>query len=114
MNPLLLLNLNEFREWLGQPIYISSGFRCKIHNAKEGGVPKSMHLVGSAVDIFVKGLTGPQLYWKLLEWNPTRFKGIGIGATFIHVDQRTIPAIFFYNGLTLSKLHPDQVHQEEN
>lgn len=109
MNPLLISRLNEFREFLKLPLIVTSGFRCKTHNAKVGGASNSYHLVGSAADIFTPTLTGPQLYLKLLEFGQSNFPGVGIGRNFIHIDVRTRPALFFYDGLTLKKLHPDQM-----
>lgn len=105
MNPLLLSGLEDFRYWLETPIHITSGFRCKEHNSKVGGAPNSQHLVGNAADIYVKGMSGPSLYKKLLKWNPTQFNGVGIGNTFIHVDCRAVPALFFYDRLTKERLH---------
>lgn len=35
----------------GKPIFISSGFRCIIHNKKVGGVKYSDHTKGDAMDI---------------------------------------------------------------
>ena len=40
-----------FRQHVNYPLTISSGFRCKTHNKKVGGVENSKHTTGMAVDI---------------------------------------------------------------
>lgn len=57
----LIVGLQSLRDKIG-PLKISSGFRCKKHNAKIGGAPKSYHTTGEAVDIKLpKGMTVDQL-----------------------------------------------------
>lgn len=46
--------LEPLRNFLGEPIIISSGYRCPEVNALLGGVPNSQHLTGEAVDIVIK------------------------------------------------------------
>ncbi len=43
--------LQKAREKVGKAIKITSGFRCKTHNKKVGGVSNSLHLKGSAFDL---------------------------------------------------------------
>lgn len=43
--------LQPIRDKLGEPIKITSGFRCKVLNDKVGGVKTSQHLTGDAADI---------------------------------------------------------------
>ena len=43
--------LQTLRDSYGQPIKISSGYRCKTLNKAIGGVSTSQHLKGEAVDI---------------------------------------------------------------
>lgn len=47
--------LNPLREAIGHPIVITSGFRCKALNAAVGGVSRSAHLEGLAVDMKCPG-----------------------------------------------------------
>ena len=35
----------------GQPLVVTSGYRCQVHNKDVGGVPKSRHKRGFAIDI---------------------------------------------------------------
>ena len=43
--------LEPLREYAGQPINISSGYRCSTLNIKVGGVYASQHTLGEAADI---------------------------------------------------------------
>ena len=43
--------LEPLREFAGQPIVISSGYRCSALNVKVGGVYASQHTLGEAADI---------------------------------------------------------------
>jgi len=47
----LLRAWEAMRKAWGQPLRVTSGFRCAEHNRRIGGSPKSMHLVGKALDI---------------------------------------------------------------
>lgn len=49
--------LDEIREYFGQPVVVSSGCRCKNHNAKVGGVQGSRHVLGKAADIIVRNVS---------------------------------------------------------
>lgn len=43
--------LEDVRNELGSPIIITSGYRCPELNKEVGGVPRSLHIQGRAVDI---------------------------------------------------------------
>lgn len=43
--------LDGIREKLGKPIFISSGYRCRILNKSVGGVANSQHQYGLAADL---------------------------------------------------------------
>lgn len=43
--------LDPVRDQLGEPIYVTSGYRCPKHNAEVGGVPNSQHMRCEACDI---------------------------------------------------------------
>lgn len=47
----LALTLQKIRDHLGEPIHISSGYRCKELNDMIGGATSSDHLHGAAADI---------------------------------------------------------------
>lgn len=54
---LCALVLEPFREKLGKPVAINSGYRSKAVNAAVGGVSDSYHLRGLAADIRCSGLS---------------------------------------------------------
>jgi zinc D-Ala-D-Ala carboxypeptidase len=96
ISPALVADLQRLREAIGSPLSITSGVRCKAHNKAVGGVEGSAHVpadlgdgegkVGHAVDI---ACTSGVLRFKLLAYAPQMFKRIGVGATFIHLDNDT-------------------------
>lgn len=51
MSQTLLEALDKIREEMGQPLVVTSGFRCKRHNSAIGGAINSRHMLGDAVDI---------------------------------------------------------------
>jgi hypothetical protein len=51
--------LEDLRTMMGQPIVISSGYRCPALNAAVGGVGLSAHQTGYAADILVPGFGLP-------------------------------------------------------
>ena len=57
--------MNIIREFLGVPIIVNSGYRCKELNRKVGGVYNSKHLEGLAVDGIPKGLNLRECWNKL-------------------------------------------------
>lgn len=51
LEQLCMTILEPLREFAGQPIIISSGYRCNLLNTKVGGVYASQHTLGEAADI---------------------------------------------------------------
>lgn len=49
----VLDNVNKLRERLGEPLNISSGYRCPTHNRIVGGEEGSYHTKGLAVDVWI-------------------------------------------------------------
>lgn len=79
--------LQELRFFIDQPIRVTSGFRCPMHNEVVGGAENSKHLAGIAADITIQGGR-----WRLLKGiYRLDFRGIGIYDTWIHVDSREGP-----------------------
>jgi zinc D-Ala-D-Ala carboxypeptidase len=87
IQPWFLAKLELLRTKLGKPIIINSGTRCEEHNATlPESSPNSRHLYGEAVDIHC---TDSFDRFRLLALAvELKFNGIGIGKTFIHVDDR--------------------------
>lgn len=81
----LVNKLQMFRYIVGQPITITSGYRCPTHNKNVGGAPKSKHMEGIAADIRVEGMT-PKQVAELAD--KSGFTGIGIYKNFVHLDIR--------------------------
>lgn len=57
LHQLCLNVLEPIRDWLGRPVYVSSGYRCEALNELVGGSPRSRHMLGLAADIIVPGMT---------------------------------------------------------
>jgi len=91
IEPLLVYELDKFRDFISQPV--------SIHCAYAGGghQPKSQHYIGRAVDIHVKGMT---LFEAFIAASRFGFSGIGIYPQWnnpgLHLDIRleTIRAIW--------------------
>lgn len=76
--------LNKARQIANVPFILTSAFRCSAHNAEVGGSETSSHLAGLAVDI---KCTDAWTRCKILSaLFAEGFNRIGIGKTFIHVD----------------------------
>lgn len=58
--------LNPAREYLGYPIYITSGFRSEELNKKVGGAATSQHRTGEAADITTKNLAKNRELFEIL------------------------------------------------
>lgn len=86
----LIRVLEALRELYG-PITITSGVRCKAHNAEVGGSPKSKHLEGKAADFKVAGLH-PDEVSHVLEVKYFDKYGIGRYNGRTHVDVRSAKA----------------------
>jgi len=79
--------LERMRQELGFPIIVTSGYRCRKHNVKVGGSPRSWHLL-FATDIRPEDCDPEKLkalYAKAVELG---FGGIGQYQTHVHLDLR--------------------------
>ena len=74
--------LQSVRSQYGKQIKITSGYRCKKHNAAVGGKPDSAHLKGMAADILTDNSRDRYSLLRLLAISSR----VGIGHSFIHVD----------------------------
>ena len=82
-----IILLQAFRDLLGKPIHIASGYRCEYHNGPNGvnGSKNSFHMQGDATDIIVRGMSAKDVHKAAEEFN---FDGIGKYFGFVHVDSR--------------------------
>ncbi len=91
--------LQEFRDFIGVPLVITSGYRCKNHPVEASKKPGSIgrHTLGVAVDLFAPSITMEQLYSKIEEFG--RFQGVGVSVArkFIHCDTRQGKARWCYS-----------------
>lgn len=85
----LIEKLEEVRISFGEPVKITSGYRCPAHNAAIGGAPGSSHMSGLAVDVKPLNSTKEKLD-KLYALCYDKFDNIGDGRPkgFVHVDVR--------------------------
>lgn len=100
IDPKLADYVQKIRDHFGQPVTISSGYRCPTHNKAVGGASKSRHVEGMAADIVVKGVA-PAEVAKYAE--SIGIKGIGLYETpkdgyFIHIDTRTVKSFWYGQG----------------
>lgn len=89
--------LQQFRDFLGAPVVITSGYRCASHPveaAKKGKVGR--HRMGVAVDIHSPGMSLKDLYRRVEDFG--RFLGVGVSLEggFIHCDRRETRARWKY------------------
>jgi hypothetical protein len=81
----VLAVLDKTREHFGSPATVSSGLRCKQHNANVGGVSNSRHLSGKAADFCVRGKTAAQVLAYVQNQPETRY-AYAIDSSYVHVD----------------------------
>lgn len=95
MDSYLLTLLDDLREAVGEPLSITSSYRSVEYNKKIGGHPGSQHIEGTAVDISCRSSA---LRYKILKYAAVMgFTGIGVSATFIHLDVRdSTPVVWTY------------------
>ena len=80
----LMLIMDQLRDAVGEPLTISSAFRCAKHNKEVGGKPDSAHLRGLAVDI---ACSDSRLRFLLIKQAlKLGFVRIGVAGKFLHLD----------------------------
>lgn len=82
---LLVEACDDVREYFDAPMTVSSGLRCTIHNANEGGVSNSRHLSGKAVDFCIKGKTANQILAYVRTLPNIRYC-YAINSSYVHMD----------------------------
>lgn len=63
----LCQTLEAVRTLIGQPLLITSGYRCEALNQRIGGSASSAHVLGLAADILAVGLTPRQLAQRIMD-----------------------------------------------
>lgn len=79
--------LDIVRTYIGKPIFVNSGYRCKKLNEMVGGVQNSMHTKGLAADFRTKEKEDINTMFEFLKKNQKKFKIIELlnYKTFIHI-----------------------------
>ncbi|MEM8613953.1 MAG: D-Ala-D-Ala carboxypeptidase family metallohydrolase [Cyanobacteria bacterium P01_H01_bin.105] len=78
----------QARDRIGRPFHITSWYRPPDINRQVGGASNSRHIVGDAIDFYVDGLTGDQIYWTLDPWWPGGLGRYRRFARLSHIDAR--------------------------
>lgn len=79
----------QARNRIGRPFHITSWYRPPEINRRVGGAPLSRHVVGDAIDYYVEGMTGDELYRLLDPWWPGGLGRYGGNRSRIsHLDAR--------------------------
>jgi uncharacterized protein YcbK (DUF882 family) len=91
ISPELVVVLQKIRNHFGKSVTITSAYRTPTKNKAVGGETYSQHLYGMAADIKVNGVT-PKKVAQYAEKILVNGGGIGIYATFTHIDVRDTKA----------------------
>lgn len=87
IHPKLAEWLDRLREYVKRPVIITSGIRCREHNAVVGGSKTSQHLTGCAADLLVRGRTPEQVALAAMRVAPhDQSTGVGIYKGWVHLD----------------------------
>lgn len=62
ISPALIQTLEVIRERVGEPVFVTSGYRPIAYNRKIGGVPNSAAIDGMAADIYTEGMSNEDLH----------------------------------------------------
>ena len=87
-NLALAIILEDVREAFSAPVTINSSYRCEEHNKAVGGATSSQHLLGTAADIVVQGVSPEEVYSYLSIRPYADNIGLGKYNTFTHIDVR--------------------------
>jgi uncharacterized protein YcbK (DUF882 family) len=88
---LLAEQLQVLRDFVGKPITINSGYRSPSYNKKIGGASRSQHLLGTAADIRIDGISAREVHGivsELIKDGRMKEGGLGKYSSFTHYDIR--------------------------
>jgi len=63
--PELVETFQAIRDFIGRSMIVTSGCRCRTHNARVGGVANSAHITGEGMDLRVEGWAARFLYQRI-------------------------------------------------
>lgn len=72
-------------EHFGSNALVTSGIRCKEHNAEVGGVANSKHLTGNAMDFKIFGVSGTELNRYISSYSDIKYHYI-ITDEYVHMN----------------------------
>lgn len=81
----LIRAADDVREHFGKSMFVSSGLRCKQHNANVGGVSNSRHLNGKAMDFCISGVSAAQILSYVKQKKEIRY-AYAIDGSYVHMD----------------------------
>lgn len=87
----LARNLQVFRDEVGKPVIITSGYRSPAHNRRIGGASGSKHILGQAADFKVPGMTPNEVYrsiFRLIREGKMKKGGLHAYSSWVHYDIR--------------------------
>jgi len=87
----LAKNLQVIREHIGKPIKVISGYRSPSYNRRIGGARRSQHMLATAADIKVAGMSPSEVkavIVGLIKSGKIDSGGVGLYKTFTHYDTR--------------------------
>lgn len=91
--------IQEFRDYLGSPVVITSGYRCNLHPSEvskpSGKIGR--HRLGVAMDFHSPGMSLKDLYSKVEAFGKFLGVGVSVSGGFIHCDQREKKARWQYD-----------------
>ena len=79
--------LQDIRDHFGKAVVINSAYRTETYNKKVGGATHSQHILGTAADIVISGVS-PLEVAQYAEYLQPKSGGIGVYQSFTHVDVR--------------------------
>ena len=83
--PLLVYTADKIRGHFGKAALVSSGVRCKQHNANVGGVPDSRHMTGRAMDFRIAYKKASDILPYIQKLPEVRYS-YDIDGTYVHMD----------------------------
>jgi len=81
----LLDAYSELRKTWAKPIFVTSGFRCQMHNLDVGGVAQSSHVKGLAMDLSTGNMNDLDRQ-RFINLCKTIFSFVKVYPTWVHVQ----------------------------
>lgn len=76
------------RRALGAPLVVNSAYREPAYNRRIGGAKHSLHMEFNALDLSPRGVSPRELYEFMVAQPEAGRMGVGLYATFVHIDTR--------------------------